>query len=260
MAARNRRAFTLIELLVVIAIIAILAAILFPVFATARERGKQSACVSNLRQLWMANTLYAGDHDGYYVPAAPHYSDGPKGDDKHRWFGVKVNGRYEPKDGPLVPYLRDGGALRECPSFRTSVGFDRGTGGYVYNDVGVGSRVARLGFVPGAYNSSISQTEIRAAAQTAMFADGALDIGKGLAEYTFLVPAPEVAEKVFGLPLDPSVHFRHNGRADIVFADGHVASLTMAASVAGSPAYPSANPRARRVGWPTLDPTFYTGR
>ena len=56
---RRRRGFTLIELLVVIAIIAILAAILFPVFAQARERARQTACLSNLRQVGLGLQLYA---------------------------------------------------------------------------------------------------------------------------------------------------------------------------------------------------------
>ena len=60
-----RRAFTLIELLVVIAIIAILAAILFPVFAQAREKARQTACLSNCRQIGMAFTMYATDYDSF---------------------------------------------------------------------------------------------------------------------------------------------------------------------------------------------------
>src|SRR5262245_19161226 len=58
-----RKAFTLIELLVVIAIIAILAAILFPVFAQARESAKASACMSNMKQLGVATQLYLADYD-----------------------------------------------------------------------------------------------------------------------------------------------------------------------------------------------------
>jgi prepilin-type N-terminal cleavage/methylation domain-containing protein/prepilin-type processing-associated H-X9-DG protein len=59
----SRNAFTLIELLVVIAIIAILAAILFPVFATAREKARQSSCASNMKQIGMAMKMYASDTD-----------------------------------------------------------------------------------------------------------------------------------------------------------------------------------------------------
>src|SRR2546427_2702627 len=62
----RRRAFTLIELLVVIAIIAILAAILFPVFAQAREKARQTSCASNLRQLGTGITMYVQDNDEIY--------------------------------------------------------------------------------------------------------------------------------------------------------------------------------------------------
>ena len=64
-----KRGFTLIELLVVIAIIAILAAILFPVFAQARERARMATCLSNLKQMGLANLMYVNDYDETFAPA-----------------------------------------------------------------------------------------------------------------------------------------------------------------------------------------------
>jgi len=63
----TRRGFTLIELLVVIAIIAILAAILFPVFARAREKARMASCASNLKQIALGALMYAQDNDEVYV-------------------------------------------------------------------------------------------------------------------------------------------------------------------------------------------------
>jgi prepilin-type N-terminal cleavage/methylation domain-containing protein/prepilin-type processing-associated H-X9-DG protein len=69
MSRYHRRGFTLIELLVVIAIIAILAAILFPVFAQAREKARTASCQSNLKQFGVAMRMYTDDYDGIYVPS-----------------------------------------------------------------------------------------------------------------------------------------------------------------------------------------------
>jgi len=68
---KNRRGFTLIELLVVIAIIAILAAILFPVFAQAREKARQTSCLSNIKQMGLAFKMYVQDYDERWVQGDP---------------------------------------------------------------------------------------------------------------------------------------------------------------------------------------------
>lgn len=72
---KRSRGFTLIELLVVIAIIAILAAILFPVFSRAREKAKQASCVSNMKQLGLAIQMYVQDYDEMFPPVAYVLSD-----------------------------------------------------------------------------------------------------------------------------------------------------------------------------------------
>jgi prepilin-type N-terminal cleavage/methylation domain-containing protein/prepilin-type processing-associated H-X9-DG protein len=79
MITQRRAGFTLIELLVVIAIIAILAAILFPVFARAREQARATSCLSNIKQLGLATIMYVADYDGAwpvpYLRAENQYDD-----------------------------------------------------------------------------------------------------------------------------------------------------------------------------------------
>ena len=118
----KRRGFTLIELLVVIAIIAILAAILFPVFATAKERGRQSTCCSNLKQLATAFFSYADDNDGYLPISQRRRMIGLAGGDPIEWTGSawSSTGRDYPVDvrqGSLWKggYVRNVGVFN-CPS------------------------------------------------------------------------------------------------------------------------------------------------
>src|SRR5436190_16513976 len=101
-----RNAFTLIELLVVIAIIAILAAILFPVFAQAREKARQSSCISNMKQVGLALQMYAQDYDETLPPHNDNVSD----------FGdPNVYNRTPNFLGSLLAYTKNRGVLA-CPS------------------------------------------------------------------------------------------------------------------------------------------------
>ena len=77
--------FTLIELLVVIAIISILASILFPVFSRARAKGRQAACISNVRQICMAITMYAQDYDESIVRGDADWNPATTGD---QWYNA----------------------------------------------------------------------------------------------------------------------------------------------------------------------------
>src|SRR5438094_8508507 len=72
---RQTKGFTLIELLVVIAIIAILAAILFPVFAQAREKARQVTCLSNMKQVGLGLQMYVQDYDETLPPRNDNVSD-----------------------------------------------------------------------------------------------------------------------------------------------------------------------------------------
>lgn len=90
-----RRGFTLIELLVVIAIIAILAAVLFPVFAQAKEAAKKTSCLSNLRQLGIATKLYLGDNEDVY-PYQPRF---PQNADGTYPYGLTSGGRAPAGEG-----------------------------------------------------------------------------------------------------------------------------------------------------------------
>src|SRR5262249_26519996 len=105
---RKSAGFTLIELLVVIAIIAILAAVLFPVFAQAREKSRAMACLSNLNQIAKAEAMYMQDYDGAIhelIPGGANYPNGLAGKvgEPSMWMGL------------LQPYVKNTDVFR-CPS------------------------------------------------------------------------------------------------------------------------------------------------
>ena len=114
----HRRGFTLIELLVVIAIIAILAAILFPVFAQAREKARQTVCLSNEKQLMLAALQYVQDYDETW-PLSNFSSDGVNWTSASTTTPASVFGHTAARDAywsnSLQPYLKNTQVLN-CPS------------------------------------------------------------------------------------------------------------------------------------------------
>ncbi|HEY3397280.1 MAG TPA: prepilin-type N-terminal cleavage/methylation domain-containing protein [Armatimonadota bacterium] len=99
----GRKGFTLIELLVVIAIIAILAAMLFPVFARARAKAQQSSCLSNEKQIGLGLMMYTSDNDET-LPAAYYYVN-----------GANSNNGYVQWSGMIMPYVKNQ-QIFVCPS------------------------------------------------------------------------------------------------------------------------------------------------
>ena len=112
----RRKGFTLIELLVVIAIIAILAAILFPVFAKARESARRTSCLSNVKQLALGYLMYTQDYDEHVVWNNPDamWDPTPTKDASYFWYGR------------IYPYIKNYGIF-ECPNDTRP--FDEVTGG-----------------------------------------------------------------------------------------------------------------------------------
>ena len=118
--------FTLIELLVTIAIIAILAAMLLPALQQAREKARQTVCLSNLRQIGLGALMYTNEHDGYH----PNHASEGSGD-ANSWFGKLVN----------MGYIERG--ILACPTSKAR----RGTANY-NRTYGIGGGVYRLNRSP----------------------------------------------------------------------------------------------------------------
>ena len=211
---RSSAAFTLVELLVVIAIIAIVAGLIFAGLRSARAGAAASKCLGNLRFLAEANGRYAVEHDGQYCPAQERSNN-------VRWHGAResTDAKFDPTLGPLAPDLGRDGRLKECPSFHEFVSgkdsFENGSGGYGYNAVYIGG-------TPRDKWNGERMANIARPERTLMFADTALAREDGLQEYPFAEPYQWVAPngRLAG-PLAPSVHFRHGGKANVVWCDGH---------------------------------------
>ena len=232
------QAFTLIELVVVIAIIAVLASILLPVFAQAREKARSTACISNLRQITAATVMYTQDYDETFGSASSLTHAG----------GGMVLFQLATPIGALSSYVHNNGVWF-CPDRTDSSADCLGPcRGYGYN----------WSF----YNGWDDGTGLLNAAQVVVLPDasGTLQPGKALADLT--EPARTF---LFGDTWDTALgtlgvyaawngpgSARHSGGLNFGFTDGHVKRLTMRHGITNADTYIVGN-RIRTHSIPKTD-------
>jgi prepilin-type N-terminal cleavage/methylation domain-containing protein/prepilin-type processing-associated H-X9-DG protein len=208
--------FTLIELLVVIAIIAILAAILFPVFAQAREAARKASCQSNLKQLGNAIHMYSQDYDGHLVtgggecfgaaPGSGCSKGSPRPSQQWQWV--------------IQPYIKNWNVYK-CPSDPRD--FQRAPVSYGVNNVALSDG--------GGGPFGILETAVQAPADTVMlmevgevsYADGnnTADAVRMMGDYTIWDDWARVAKVDPGWSWNDTTP-RHSGGGNVLWVDGHV--------------------------------------
>ena len=217
----TQSAFTLIELLVVIAIIAIFAAMLLPVLGQARERGRSADCSSNLRQLGIANNLYADGNKEFYIYSALWNKDWSSGS---YWCGVPKGGLgHISAEGGLRDYMGNSKKVSRCRSieFENKESPNSGAGGYGYS-VAIGSYYTSSGYriaIPA------KRSQFTSPAETIMFADHAglhSTINRYEEQLEIFAPRALSWDQDAGYDSQPTMHFRHSNKANICWADGHV--------------------------------------
>lgn len=203
------------------AVIAILAAILFPVFLSAKERARQTKCISNLKQIVAAWQMYADDNDGGACPSYYWCADGWRRAWDFNLKEVRSGGKTTTvwRYGLLGPYARSG-ELNSCPSFHGGK-WDRPYTGYAYNASYIGGDITIDGKVyvddyTDRPHTIASLSDITHPSTTALFADGGF--GKPVNAQNYLRAPSDVFFRA------GTVHYRHNGAAVVAYADGHGAA------------------------------------
>ncbi len=198
-----RRGFTLIELLVVIAIIAILAAILFPVFAKAREKARQASCMSNLKQLTLGFLQYVQDYDEKMLSYARGY------------YNCGAIWTFWPHQ--LQPYIKNW-QVYQCPSnpFGPS-GYQGETWPFLPSYMMVGWYWQRTGSPPG-------MADIQRPAEKMMIADGNHPALSDAPPYRPWLTAKACGHWTCGRNVNTTHIWEciHNDGDNVGFADGHV--------------------------------------